>query len=660
MENANITENKSERLRKFLVGHANINGGKTVIFFFSKSDKYEQSLGPPVKVSFSKMTVEKECYQYGHSVYAETLTNGFCEKIIWFSQKLNLNVFFSVPALFKNTRKQDDFMGLGCAFLDDVPAVLSGDLFSKSFRLGDFPFPTSVVIQTSPGKFQVIWNFKGFLPADDRYQGPKASFLPGSSKYRKELFNRLLRQLKKRLKGDPGGSNLNQIYRVPFTLNHKPKYSPAPEVELLYADFSPDSRVNFGEFYAELLMPELKNHYQDNFSEVFSNLRKNNDWIVMDNLLGWGESAEDLGRSWTANERDLSVARRLYEYYKIPRETIEKIILQSPNRQKGQTKGEKYFDTVFSKLKKQPGNEKSGAISIHRRTTIDLIRVFSNFPALLFSNAKTVSFKGVYTSEGRKVDVDRVGKVGMNNNRVKILLWALSSARNRVGGKYIGRTIEIPFEKFAREMLDVAPENYKTEGKFKKIAGIYYKRIVKGLEFLRFGISDYYQLKKTGNSEAMAISPFQSFKKEGNKVIITLDPEMEDIYSEPLRLKRLGMPFLQFLGHTHRSLVPALALWLGENFYDKRNARKVITIKPTELKHILQSNLGEKEPEELSENARNDFRDKIYQAVHDINNKDLLRQVGASARQVVVKSDRNSTKLEFSVSQIHGKKSGNT
>jgi len=208
----------AKELRKFLVGHANINAGKTVLYFFAKSKDADRPLGPPCKVSFSKMAIDKEKYQYGHSFYAKKLTDGFCEKAIRFSYELDLNIFFSVSALFKNTRRQNDFMGLGCAFLDDVPeGVLSSDLFSKGYRMEGFPFSPSVVIQTSPGKYQVLWNFKGFLPADDRYKGPQPSFLPGSTKHRKELFNRMLRLLKVRLGGDPGGSNLNQIYRVPFT-----------------------------------------------------------------------------------------------------------------------------------------------------------------------------------------------------------------------------------------------------------------------------------------------------------------------------------------------------------------------------------------------------------------------------------------------------------
>ncbi|MDA3792670.1 MAG: DNA-primase RepB domain-containing protein, partial [Elusimicrobia bacterium] len=309
-----IASKKAENLRNFLVGHANINGGKTVLFFFKKSNKKGDTMGPPVKVSFRNMSVERENYQYGHSVHAKNLTASFCEKIIQFSKELELNIFFTVPALLKNKRKHDDVMGIGCAYLDDIPGtILSDSLFSDGMIIEDFSFPASSVIQTSPGNCQVLWNFKGFLPIDNKYKGPQPSFLPSAPKHRKDLFNRMLRLLKTKLEGDPGGSNLNQLYRLPFTLNHK--YSPAPEVELLYSDFSPENRINFGKFYTELLMPEIKKHYKEKFPGIFSKIHKNNDWILIENLLGWGESAEDIGRSWTANERDMSATGRLLNHY---------------------------------------------------------------------------------------------------------------------------------------------------------------------------------------------------------------------------------------------------------------------------------------------------------------------------------------------------------
>ncbi len=654
---------KSKKLRKFLVGHANTNGGKTVLFFFAKSKKEGHPLGPPVNVSFEKMVVTRENHQHGHSVHAKKLTDSLCEKIIRFSRELELNVFFSVPALIKNTRKYDDITGLGSAFLDDIPAdTLSEDMLTKGMNIGDFSFPVSAVIQTSPGNCQVLWNFKGFLPADERYKGPQPPFLPALPKHRKDLFNRMLRLLKKRLEGDPGGSNLNQIYRLPFTLNHKPKYSPAPEVKLRYSDFSPENRINFGEFYTELLIPELKKHYQNNFENIFTKIHKNNDWILIENLLGWGESAENLGHSWTANERDMSAAKRLLEHYKIPRETIQKLIIQSPNREKGQKKGSQYFNSLFKKLKTPPTEKKGNSISVrgYDRSTIDLIRVFSNIPALLFSNKPTVTIKGIKTPDGRKVDVERVGKIGMNNKRVKILLWSLSNARVRAKNKYVGRTIEIDYEDFSRDMLEVAPEDYETKRKFKKTAAVYYGRTVKGLEFLRFGISDYYQLEETGNAKAVAISPFQSFEKKGDKVIITLSPEMETVYSDPERLKRVEKKFLIFIGESRDSLIPAFALWLGENFYDTKNAGSKIKIKPADLKHLLQGRPGGSKPKKMSDSSRSSFRDDMYRAVHLINKKEILIQVGSSARKVDMKSSREATEFEFTVTQIQKHKDVNT
>jgi len=374
----------------------------------------------------------------------------------------------------------------------------------------------------------------------------------------------------------------------------------------------------------------------------------------MENLLGWGESAKDMGRSWTANERDMSAASRLYKHYKLPRETAEKIILQSPNRQKGQVKGEGYLDSLFKKLEKGAGEKNKGALTLQRRTTIDLTRVFGAIPALLFSDKKTVTVKGVETPDGRKVDVKRIGDVGMNNSRARILLWALSNTRYRSGDKYIGRTIEIPFEKFAQELMGLDPGKYKTRRKFNQAALIYFKRTVKGLNFLRFGISDYYQLQKSGDSSDWAISPFQSFQKKGEKVIITLSHDMEFIYSDPGRLKRVEKKFLIFLGQTRQTLVPALALWLGENFYDKKNAGGAVLIEPTILKYYLQGRPGQQKPKEMSEKSRKKFRDEIYKAVREINNHDLLRQVGSSARKVDVISNREAMEFEFSVSQIRG------
>jgi len=627
---------KPEALRKFLVGHANINGGKTVIFFFSKSNKEGKPLGPPVKVSFSNMTIEKEGYQYGHSVYAKTLTSSFCEKIIRFSRERNLNVFFSVPALFKNTRRHDDFMGLGCAFLDDVPADLSGDLFSKGFRLGDFPFAPSIVIQTSPGNYQVLWNFKGFLPADERYRGPQPSFLPASSKHRKELFNRMLNLLKKRLGGDPGGSNPNQIYRVPFTLNHKPKYSPAPEVELLYSDFSPGNRIKFSAFYTELLFPELKKHYQDEFSDVFSKLRENNDWIIIDNLLGWGESADDLGRSWTANERDLSVAKRLYKHYKIPRETVEKIIQQSPNRQKGQAKGEKYINSLFSKLKKQP-NEKSGQITPHRRTTIDILRIFGEAGSLLFSRQPKVIID--IPVENGRVEVWRTGLSGMSRSRGKVLMWSLSEAKKK---------IDISFDIFMEKILEMKVSDYKNERAFRKTAYKTFDRLAKALVSFRLGIGGYYGLDLNSSSKVEGISPFKSFERtKNNRAIIELSSEMDKVLVAPERLKRISKRFLSFIEQAQEPLTPPLLLWIGETFYNWKNANTDVVISSEELSKRLKGTKGKN-----SDRAAKQFRDDLYKAIKEINKNNLLELVGTNARKISVASTREASNFTFAVSHL--------
>jgi len=639
---------KSKQLRKYLVGLANINNGKVVLFFFSKSTK-NQPLGPPVKVSFSKMSIEKENYQYGHSIYARNLTDSFCEKIIRFSHELELNIFFSVSALVKNKRRHDDFMGLGCAFLDDVTASeLSRDLFSKGYCLGDFPFPPSVVIQTSPGNYQVLWNFKGFLPADERSQGSRPAFLPFSSKHRKELFSRLLRLLKKRLEGDPGGSNLNQIYRVPFTLNHKPKYSPAPEVELIHSNFSPDNRINFGEFYTELLIPEIQKHYQNDFAEVFSTVRKNNDWILMENLMGWGESGEDLGRDWTSNERDLSAAKRLYEHYKIPRETTEKIILQSPNREKGQDKGSQYFDSLFKKLDTQPAEKKEGSISVRQRTTFDLLRIFGEAGSLLFSPRKNVSIN-IPTKDG-KIKISRSGW-GMTRQRVKVLIWALNEAMvwlNDEGTRvHLKRDLDLLFDEFSEKVLDIKESDFKSRRLYLMRAYRDFDRLHEPMVALRFVIGNYYGL----SSGSKGISPFSEFKRtEDGRVIIEISPEMEETLKNPVRLKRISNKFLSFIERAKEAVTPPLLLWIGETFYNTRNANTGVIISSEELvKRLKGSN-------NVTSSYAKYFQNEIYKSIKEINSDNLLELVGTSARKINVSSNKEATEFKFTVSQFESKK----
>ncbi len=636
MKDTKTISEKTKKLRKFLVSHANINGGKAILFFFAKSKKEGHPLGPPVNVSFTKMVVTKENYQHGHSVHAKKLTDALCEKIIRFSRELELNVFFSVPALIKNTRKYDDITGLGCAFLDDIPAnTLSEDMLTKGINIGDFSFPASTVIQTSPGNCQVLWNFKGFLPADERYKGPQPPFLPALPKHRKDLFNRMLRLLKKRLGGDPGGSNLNQIYRLPFTLNHKPKYSPAPEVKLRYSDFSPNNRINFGEFYTELLIPELKKHYQNNFENIFTKIHKNNDWILMENLLGWGESADDIGRSWTANERDMSAAKRLSEHYKIPRETIQKLIIQSPNRQKGQDKGSQYFDSLFSKLKNLPAEKKESRISVRGRTTFDLLRVFGEASALLFSPRKNVVIN--LPSEEGKLEVWRTGS-GMSRRRGKILMWTFSEAKKMY--------IKIPIEKFIKLIFEYTPNDYKDHRAYLRRSYVDFDRIVLPMGSLRFGrIAKYYEL----GAISEWVSPFRKFKRKNGYVEIELSPEMETVMDDSNRLKRISNKFLSFIERAEEPLTPPLLLWIGETFYNNKNANAKVVISREEL---LQRLKGTKK---VSYFYAKYFQNEVYNAIKEINKNNLLELVGTNARKVNVTSNKGVTKFKFSVSNLESK-----
>ncbi len=634
---------RAEKLRKFLVGHANINGGKAVIFFFKKSGKTGQPMGPPVKVSLKKMAVVKENFQHGHSVYAKNLTASFCEKVLKLSEDLELNVFFSVPALVKNTRKHDDITGLGCAFLDDVPANLfSEDMLSKGMVLPNFSFPVSTIIQTSPGNCQVLWNFKGFLPIDERYKGPQPSFLPADPKHRKDLFNRMLGLLKKRLEGDPGGSNLNQIYRLPFTRNYK--YSPAPEVELLHSDFSPSNRINFGEFYTKLLSPEIEKHYQDKFADIFLKVRKNNDWILIENLLGWGESADDIGRSWTANERDLSAAGRLMDQYNASGNMIKKILLSSPNRQKGQDKGEQYFDSLFKKLETFPQEKIEGPLSVRRRTTFDLLRVFGEAAALLFSRRPKVIID--IPVDGGKIKISRSGG-GMTRQRARVLMWGLSEAMvwlNDEGTRvHLKRIIDTPFDDFAKDVMGINEKDFDSRRRYLMRAYRDFDRLHEPMVSLRFVVGKYYDL----SSGSRGISPFTEFKRtEDDRVIIEISPEMEEALNDPVRLKRISNKFLSFIDRAEEALTPPLLLWIGETFYDKKNANTEVVISSEELIKRLQG------PRKVSNNYAKRFRDRVYKSVKEINNNNLLELIGTSARKIDVSSNREATEFKFKASQF--------
>ncbi|MDA3792671.1 MAG: hypothetical protein PF545_03300, partial [Elusimicrobia bacterium] len=361
---------------------------------------------------------------------------------------------------------------------------------------------------------------------------------------------------------------------------------------------------------------------------------------LIENLLGWGESAEDIGRSWTANERDMSATGRLLNHYKIPRDKIEKIITQSPNRQKGQSKGSKYFDSLFNKFdKKDIKNNK--AITIRGRTTDDILRVFCEAGSLLFSRKPHVAVK-LPTDDGSQTEVWRSGWVGgMTRQRAKVLIWALSEAKKK---------IIITFEAFMEKVIGMKISDYKDERSFRKTAYKTFDRLIRPLVALRFGVGKYYGLDLGSRAREEGVSPFKSFERTADgKVIIELSDEMNIALSDSERLKRISKDFLSFIEKAEQAVTPPLLLWIGENFYDKKNANAQVKLDSEELIKRLQG------PRKITNTYAKYFRDEIYKSIKEINNKNLLKLVGTSARKIDVTSNREASEFVFEVSDFKGK-----
>lgn len=87
-----------------------------------------------------------------------------------------------------------------------------GDMVLDVIRNNDLVPPPTVVLNTSPGKFHIIWNVNGLT---------------------KETAEPLLKAIAQEFNTDPAVAEISRILRVPGFRNRKPGYTDAPEVKII-------------------------------------------------------------------------------------------------------------------------------------------------------------------------------------------------------------------------------------------------------------------------------------------------------------------------------------------------------------------------------------------------------------------------------------------
>jgi hypothetical protein len=511
---------ENEQLRKFLIYYANMSKQKRVIIFFMKRTPASDSSGResllPVQISLGAnrslgLELEKSSYSNirynkGFVLYSRNITNNICENILQESSDPNrkIEVFFSVQELKKNVRKEDEILNITTfPYFDDVPSSnINQELISDNYTLNDFPFPIQFAAETSPGNFQLFWSLKYPQPVKN------VNYWKQALSVMKIVGNHITGHV------DSGGSNINQIYRLPNTYNYKTKYKQPAQTKLLC--FNKSNAIEFRQVWTWILNKYIEIKYKSfhkKYNEIIKLLNKEYDYTILENITGdFEHHAND---TMTPSERSMSIIKRLSSKYKLNQEDIYKFWKETPNEEKSKghlTKNQKqYFDRMFQKIspkeKKLKIIKKSYELTASQREP-SIIQA-SEVPKI-FTGRK---MKEVFKANNRTIT--RLSTKGMSEKKGQLLLWLIAQA---VKNNFV---FEVPtsefFEKF--KLSD------KTFWDFQESVKI-------------FAINDT-KFESLKQFKSKSLSFINYIKRESGKIQIELTEDFKKVYNQERSMRKL-------------------------------------------------------------------------------------------------------------------------
>lgn len=548
---------ENEQLRQFLMYYANMTKQKRAVIFFMKrttslSDPSKESLLPTqinlgahraLDLEYNGENIKSIGYNKGFVLYSKFITNNICENIIQESADPDrkIEVFFSVQELKKNVRKEDDVQNITTfPYFDDIPSsLINPQLISNDFNLSGFPFPLQFAVETSPGNLQLFWLLK--------YPQPVKNV-----NYWKQVLS-VMKIVGNHISGhvDSGGSNINQIYRLPNTYNYKSKYFPPPQTKLIHFDKS--KALEFREVWSWLLTKYIEIKYTNFYKKympIIKSITANNDYMLLENITGDFEHQESSAKS--PSERSMSIIKRLQEKYDISEDETYNLWKESPNEEKSKghlTKNQKqYFDRIWNKLtpaeKKIKPIKKSNEISKPNREP-SIIQA-SEVPKIFTGRQRDVVFK-----EGKRT-ITRYSSKGMSEKKGQLLLWLMAQAvRNEF-------TFKMPTSEFFKKfgLSDKTFWDFQNSVKF-------------------FAINDT-KFESFKEFESKTLSIIGGVKRKDGFVIITLTEDFKKVYEQEKAMRKLlDSEVINSLDHLQERYAFNMLLQLNFILYDKKYNGKI-------------------------------------------------------------------------------------
>ncbi len=582
---------ENEELRKFLTYYANMSSQKKVVVFFLKRIKSDadptKEFLQPVKVTLgAELALDLESdYEpsktifanKGFVLYSKHITNNICENILQEAADLKrkIEVFFSVQELKKNVRKEDEVLNITTfPYFDDIPSsMLNPQLLTNDYILNNFPFPVQFVSETSAGNFQLFWSLK---------YPQKVNNL----NYWKQILS-VMKIVGDNIFGgsDSGGSNINQIYRLPGTYNFKQKYQTPPKTKLLCFDKS--KALEFREVWTWILNKYIEIKYSAFFTKynnLLKNIVKNNDYTLLENITGDFEHHD--AKTKSPSERSMSVIKRLQEKYNLTDDETYNFWKESPNEEKSKghlTKNQKqYFDRMISKV--TPKEKKTKPVKPSNQLTVSnrepgIIQA-SEVPKIFTGRNREEVFK-----DGRRT-ITRYSSKGMSEKKGQLLLWLMAQA---VKNNFV---FEMPTAEFFKKfnLTD------KTFWDFQK-----------SIKF--FAINDT-KFESFKNFESETLSIIGLIKRKDGFVKIRLTEDFKSVYHQEKGMRKLlDSEVIQSLDVLKERYSFNLLLQLNFILYDQKYNGK-ISLK--ELADRLGINI------EKTSAALRKFAERVRKALNEI------------------------------------------
>jgi len=540
---------ENEQLRQFLTYYANMSRQKKIVVFFMKriidpSNPDRESL-KPVSVTLGSVRSlgfedKARSSNKGFVLYAKHLTNNICENIIQESSMPDrkIEVFFSVQELKKNVRTENDVTNIVTfPYFDDIPdSYINKDLLVGDYTLTVFPFPIQCAVETSPGNLQLFWCLKFPQPVKNvNYWKQVLSVM-------KIVGNNIVGQV------DSGGSNINQIYRLPHTYNYKSKYGGPQRTK--FAHFDKTKALEFRNVWTWILHKYIQIKYHDFYKlnkPILDAILKANDYLLLENLTG--DFEHHAGKEQTPSERSMSAINRLKSKYKFPQDNIFKLWENCPNESKSKghlTKNPKqYFSRIWGKLKDADEPEPPSEIKPVNAAAITdravSIQTFFEIPALLFSRKAKIK---IQLDKNRKIA--RISNRGLNTKTGTVFLWMISKAVQN------NHEFDMPTKDFFKRW------NYSDKT---------FDRFQESLEFFLFTDSKYKTIRNFKNSTLNIIG---SLERSGGRIRLSLAEDFRKVLKNERIKKVFSNDFFTALDHAKERYTMHLLFILNFVLYHNR------------------------------------------------------------------------------------------